>query len=177
MVGKKTVARIINLILSEIEPDFIADIISNNKIGEEAILLGQAFKYDILFKVITNKFNKDLYKWDGKSMTDGWYPTYNNPDNSGCDIEAEPIMPKFIITSCNTEVDLNEISSYNNICIKINSDIIDWEFNIASDSIPNVVLPKFELDDLECDYNIQNDGTLLELVENVKTELFKFYKF
>ena len=38
------------------------------------------------------------YVWDGMALTDGWYPTYNNPDNSGGDKIAEPMMPQWIIT-------------------------------------------------------------------------------
>ena len=40
--------------------------------------------------------NGDIFQVEGfeyeleTRFTDGWMPTYNNPDNSGCDIPAEP---------------------------------------------------------------------------------------
>lgn len=59
------------------------------------------------------------YRWDGKSMTNGWVPSYQNPDNSGGHQPAEPIMPNWIITDVRFPNEYESIKQRGGIIIRI----------------------------------------------------------
>ena len=56
-------------------------------------------------------------------MTEGWYPTYNNPDNRNCDIPAEPIYPNWIITDVRFPNEANVVKDRGGIVIRVNRNL------------------------------------------------------
>jgi hypothetical protein len=54
-------------------------------------------------------------------MTDGWIPTYNDPDNSGLNPTAEPIYPKWIITDIRYPNEANRVLEHRGILIRVHS--------------------------------------------------------
>jgi hypothetical protein len=53
-------------------------------------------------------------------MTDGWRPTYNDPDNSGLHPTAEPIYPNWVITDIRYPNEADRVLHHGGILIKVN---------------------------------------------------------
>ncbi len=119
------------------------------------------------------------YKWDGKSMTDGWVPSFNNPDNSGGHEPAEPIMPKWIITDMRFPNELLAVEQRAGITIRVENPFIrfpDGSYRAKSKMMgdfDNEHPSETALDNSTFDHVINNDGTIEELIKKVKEILIK----
>jgi hypothetical protein len=184
----------------------------DNKMCEQRYLCKPTYRI-LLQQIGTDLFRKQLhpnvwinslmneYKWDGKSMTDGWVPSYNNPDNSGWDAPAEPIMPNWIITDMRFPNEMKAVKDRGGITIRVTRN----KFNISNIKEARAYLRSFEeykdrhdgdsivisianalwlenqklhesetaLDDAVFDYEIDNSGTIEELIEKVREILIK----
>lgn len=114
------------------------------------------------------------YKWDGKSMTEGWMPSYNNPDNSGLDKEAEPKMPNWIITDLRFKNELEAVEIRDGITIRVNRpDFISEEGHEVTVQRENEHKSETALDQATFKYNINNNGSIEDLIVKVKEILIK----
>jgi hypothetical protein len=60
------------------------------------------------------------------AMSDGWVPTYNNPDNSNLEQPAEPTYPNWFISDCRFENEAAAIKKRDGAIIRINR-YYTWE--------------------------------------------------
>ena len=140
-------------------------------------LLGTNVGRDIIHPNLWVNALFSKYVWDGKSITDGWIPTYNNPDNSGCDIPAEPIMPNWIITDLRFPNELKAVKDRGGVSIRVNRDneqvLKDKGIHIPKHLLTPEHKSETALDDAEFDYVIDNNGTIEDLIHIIKEILIK----
>lgn len=120
------------------------------------------------------------YKWDGVTMTEGWIPTYNNPDNSGGDLPAEPVYPNWIITDMRFPNELDTVKQKGGISIRVKrrrSDVQDEKGNDLFFDEKGYLIQEHpsetSLDNSTFDYEIENNGTIEELIEKVRIILIQ----
>jgi len=95
-----------------------------------------------------------------ESLSDGWVPTYNNPDNHNLDIEAEPIEPNWIITDVRFKNEADAILERGGLVFRVNR---------PSDSDKDEHESETALDNYE-EFSgfINNNGTIEDLIESVR---------
>lgn len=143
------------------------------------------------------------YKWDNESLTEGWRPTYYNPDNSGGDIEAEPLMPNWVITDVRFSNEVKAIVDRGGIIIRVNrrtSELerclrdpvyfyekytrvnkektklkdVDKAYILKYFTLKKEHISETALDDYDnSDYVIDNNESIEKLIEKVKQILIK----
>lgn len=92
------------------------------------------------------------------SWTEGWVPSYNNPDNSGCDQPSEPIFPQWIITDLRFPNEYDAIKQRGGFNIQINRDVSKRSDHFSERALDN---HKF-------DYYLDNNGPIDGLIRNVQ---------
>lgn len=94
-------------------------------------------------------------------LSEGWVPTYNDPDNINCYPPAEPIYPNWIISDVRFQNEIEAIKDKGGIILRIerNTGIKDFH--------PSEVA----LDSYNFEHVIDNNGTIYELREKIKNKL------
>lgn len=103
------------------------------------------------------------------TMSDGWQPSYHNPDNSGGHQPAEPIFPNWIITDCRFRNEAKAIEDRGGFIIRVNRNPVKGDVWKIGDEHPS----ETSLDNYKFKYVIENDGTIEELVKKVSNILIK----
>lgn len=121
-----------------------------------------------------------------KELTNGWIPSYNNPDNHNLEPNAELEYPNWIITDMRFPNDLKAVKDKNGISICIQRDtpcrvckLTQAEKKGATCNEITCPLGQLShisetaLDLYKFDYIITNNGTINELINKVKEILIK----
>lgn len=142
-------------------------------------LLGTEFGTEIIHPNIWINSLFDDYE---VKLSNGWVPTYNNPDNSNLEPSAEPELPNWIITDLRFPNEIEAIKEKKGITIRINrpyyispykerfknekGEVFEKETKVI-EHYSETALDNYK----EFNYTIENNGTIEKLVEKVRTIL------
>lgn len=114
------------------------------------------------------------------SLTDGWIPSYNNPDNNGFEKSAEPIYHDWILTDLRFENEFDAIKERGGICIRIERYMTFNEWTKVL-NIPNnfygdeSLYPKIEFLGLLKEVGYKNDAFYAKHLHQSEIGLEKYY--
>jgi hypothetical protein len=105
------------------------------------------------------------------TLSEGWIPTYNNPDNHNFEPMAEPIYPNWIITDVRFPNELKAIEKRGGIIIRVDRhpeykwiDKKEWDYHTKG-TIPHP--SETALDNHDFKYTINNNGSIDDLIVSV----------
>lgn len=107
-----------------------------------------------------------------ESLSDGWIPTYNNPDNHNLEKSAEPEYPHWCITDVRFPDEAEAIESRGGFVIRINR-LNSTPQTICVPNNERTHPSETALDNYTFKYTIDNNGSIEELIQKVKEILIK----
>ncbi len=113
----------------------------------------EAMRDSIHQDIWVNALMKD-YKW---ALSDGWVPSYNDPDNSGNYPNAEPIYPNWVITDLRFDNEAKVIRDRGGIIIHLYREF-NYDSHISEKGIPMEI----------GDWMVYNTGSLEDFYSNLE---------